>query len=118
VAVFDEATVKMVGLGDALALDGGVSLVASISAEVQKINRITSEIKGISTRGFSPEELDAYSKLLAYADAAGYYVLIAENIIYMAAQGQDYSMFAETFLTFAMDAQSKYEAARDALRNL
>jgi hypothetical protein len=55
---------------------------------------------------------------LAYAIATAQYALISENIKYMAYREQDFSIFAETFLTFAVNTQAKFEIARDAIRLL
>lgn len=118
VTIFDEATAKIMKIQEDLTSDELLSLTASVNSDVKKINRMIEVIKDTDKSEFTGAELDAYENLIAYANSAGYYILIVENIIYMAADGQDYSMFAETFLNFALDAQTKYEAARDTLRNL
>ena len=118
VNLFDDTTAKIVNLQNPLTGDELALMETDASNNVMQINRLADNLKNLETSGFSDEDIDAYDKLLDYADSVGYYIQVAENIIYMASQEQDYSMFAETFLTFAMDAQSKYEAARDALKSL
>jgi len=118
VTIFDEVTAKVVSLQNDLSDEELAELAASVSRSQQGITRTITNIRNVNIEEFSDPELDAYINLLDYADATGYYILITENIVYMAAQGQDYSIFAETFLHFAMDAQSKFETARDAIRSL
>ena len=118
VAIFDSVTAKVVRLQHNLSATELAELVVLVSGELQSIEDTIADIRRVNTSGFSELELEAYNSLLEYAEAAGYYVLITENIVYMAAMEQDFSIFAETFLHFAMNAQFKFETARDALRAL
>jgi len=118
VKVFDEATIKIMSLNHALSEEELQALVPQASRDLLRVNRLINEIKHTDTDEFSEAELTAYSALLAYTESAGYYIQIIENIIYMAANDQDYSMFADTFMSFALDSQTKYEAARNAIRDL
>ena len=118
VTIFDEATAKIVSLQNPLSQVEMETLAASVSRDVHRIDRMVADLKATRTSGFSEAELGAYRSLLEYAEATAYYILITENIVYLASQGQDYSIFAETFLNFALDAQAKHETARNALRNL
>ena len=118
VTIFDEATAKIVKIQDALTAEEFSVLVTSAGRDVNRINRVVENIENVKTAELSDAEHDAYNCLLEYAESASYYIQIAENIIYMASEGQDYSVFGETFLDFALDSQTKYNAAKDALRNL
>jgi len=118
VNAFDEATASVMRLQNQLQAAELTELAAQANDNVRKIDKLFSDLKNLSTAGFSEVEKNVYYKLLTYTEAASYYILIIENIIYMASQGQDYSMFAETLLTFAMDSQAKYEIIRDALKDL
>jgi len=118
VSISDEATAKIMQIQNPLSIEESTALVLAAGTDVRRIDNLLAEIKNFKTAGFSEAEKDAYDKQLAYIEAASYYILIIENIIYMASQGQDYSIFAETFLTFALDSQAKYEAARDVLKDL
>jgi hypothetical protein len=66
----------------------------------------------VDASAFTEQEKAALDKLTAYAESTEYYIMILENIAYLAAQENDYSMLAETFLYFAMDSQTKMGEAR------
>ena len=72
---------------------------------------LTLEIKNIDQSSFTEEEKEVYDKLAAFAESNEYYILVLENIAYLAASDSDYSMLADTFLYFAMEAQTKMAAA-------
>ena len=118
VSAFDEATASVMRLQNQLSFEELTGLAVSANNNVRKTDRLLSGVRNLNTVSFTDREKSIYEKLLAYTEAASYYIQIIENIIYMAAQGQDYSMFAETLLTFAMDSQAKYEIVRDALKDL
>jgi len=115
-AIFDRATMRVLSLQNALTLEQFITLVDSSSTDVYAADMIVRNLQNINTHGFSELELNIYNSLLAYADATARYALITENIIYMAFRGQDFSIFAEVFLTFAVDTQAKFEVARNAIR--
>lgn len=50
--------------------------------------------------------VDAVQSLQSFAEGCEYYILVMQNIIYMAANDQDYSMFADPFLNFALMSQT------------
>jgi len=118
VTAFDRTTANIIQLQGNLSEAELFALMALVGADLQRVNQAMTEINAMRTDDFTEEDLEAHSKLFDYAEAASFYVLIAENILYMAATGQNFSIFAETFLAFAMNAQTKHEAAVYALRNL
>lgn len=93
-------------------------IAAAITDNCMKVQELTLEIKGTDQTDFTDAEKAALQKLSDYADSTGYYILVLENIAYMAVQGSDYSGLADTFLYFAMDSQNKMEAARAAVQAL
>jgi len=76
---------------------------------------LTQEVKGIDQKDFSEEKKAACAKLQAFAESNEYYILVLENIAYLAAADSDYSMLADTFLYFAVEAQNAMRAARDLI---
>jgi len=118
VTIFDGVTAKAISLQNSLSAEELAVLASYVSEELQNINSIMANIRNVNTDDFTEEEVYAHNRLFEYAEATSFYVLITENIIYMAATGQDFSIFAETFLTFAVTAQSRHEVAVAALRNL
>jgi hypothetical protein len=118
VNTFDKTTASIINLQNKLSDAELAALAASANNNVRTIDKLLAEVKLYEMTAFSAGQKEAYDKLLAYTEAASYYILIIENIIYMASQGQDYTIFAETLLTFAMDSQAKYELVRDALKDL
>jgi len=115
-AIFDRSTARVLSLQNAKTLEQFVELVDSASADVANADAIVQNIQNINTSGFSELEMTIYNSLLAYANATARYALITENIVYMAFRGQDFSIFAEIFMTFAVDTQAKFEVARSAIR--
>ncbi|MCL1808668.1 MAG: copper amine oxidase N-terminal domain-containing protein [Clostridiales bacterium] len=116
VTVSDEATALIVNLQNNLTEGELAAMVTAADKCSNKIDKLIMDIKRTDKGKFSEEELDACGKLQDYAESASYYILVIENILYMAEKGEDYSIFGETFLNFAMDSQTKYEAAKEALK--
>ena len=115
-AIFDRSTARVLSLQNAKTLEQFVALVDSASADVRAADAIVQNLQNINTAGFSELEMAIYNSLFAYSYATARYALITENIVYMAFQGQDFSIFAEVFLTFMIDTQAKFETARSAIR--
>ena len=115
-AIFDRSTARVLSLQNAKTLEQFVALVDSSSADVHAADVIVKNLQNMNTNGFSDLEMTIYNSLFAYAYATARYALITENIVYMAFQGQDFSIFGEVFLTFMMDTQTKFEVARNAIR--
>lgn len=113
-ALYYEASAKVSTIKDASS-DEKQAIAASASDNYLKAQSLTSEIKAIDTSDYTEDEKAAYDKLLAFAESNEYYLLVLENISYMAASDQDYSMLADTFLYFAMEAQTKMEDARGSV---
>lgn len=116
--LYYEATGHATAIKDAASTDDKALIAASITNNYQKAQALTLEIKGTDLTGFSESEKAAHEKLSAYAESTEYYILVLENIAYLAAQNNDYSMLAETFLYFALDSQTKMEEARTAIQNI
>lgn len=110
-ALYYEASAKVTEIKDATS-EQKQAIAASASDNYLKAQSVTLEVKAIKRNGFSDEEKAALDALLAFAESNEYYILVLENIAHLAADGQDYSMLAETFLYFAVEAQTKMEAAR------
>jgi succinate dehydrogenase flavin-adding protein (antitoxin of CptAB toxin-antitoxin module) len=115
-AIFDRATARVLSLQNAMTMEEFQQLVNYASADVLEADAIVQNLMNMSISGFSEMEITIYNSLLAYADSTARYALITENIVYMAFRGQDFSIFAEIFLTFAVDTQAKFETARSAIR--
>ena len=114
-AVHDEATEKIAGLQEEDSAEQRTSLAIQISDDARGASSIVARLNRMQTTDFTEEERDALEKLLAFAVASERYVLIIENIAYLAAAGEDYSMIADTFLDLALDAQLKKEIAEEAI---
>lgn len=115
--LYYEATGHATAINTASAEDKKL-IAASITDNYLKAQNLTLEIKGTDQTDFTDAEKAALQKLSDYADSTEYYILVLENIAYMAVQGSDYSGLADTFLYFAMDSQNKMEAARAAVKAL
>lgn len=113
-ALYYEASAKVTEIKDSTP-EQRQTIAVSASENYLRAQSITSDIKKIDQDDFSDEEKAAYDALLAFAESNEYYILVLENIAYMAAEGSDYSMLADTFLYFAMEAQTKMEEARELI---
>ena len=116
--LYYEATAKTTAINEAASLEEKLLIAASVTENYQKVQAMTMEIKAVDQVAFTAEEKAVLEKLKAYSESTEYYILVLENIAYLAAQNNDYSMLAETFLYFAMDSQSKMEEARTAVQAL
>ena len=110
-ALYYEASAKITKIKDASAEDRK-TIAASTSDNYLKAQAMTAEAKEIDQSDFTVEEKEACEKLADFAESNEYYILILENIAYLAADDQDYSMLADTFLYFAVEAQNKMREAR------
>jgi len=113
-ALYYEASAKVSTIKDATT-EEKQAIAASASDNYLKSQSLTSEIKAMDTSEYTEDDKTAYERLLAFAESNEYYLLVLENIAYLAASDQDYSMLADTFLYFAMEAQTKMEEARDSI---
>ena len=116
VAIFDRSTARVLSLQNAKTMEQFIELVDSASADVRAADAIEQNLQNLNTHGFSELEMNIYNSLLTYTASVARYALITENIVYMASRGQDFSIFAEVFLTFAVDTQAQFEVARNAIR--
>ncbi|HYE68960.1 MAG TPA: stalk domain-containing protein [Anaerovoracaceae bacterium] len=110
--LYYEATAKTTSIKASVSLEEKQIIASTISENYLNAQNLTAEIKAIDTLSFTEEEKAAYDKIAVFAESTEYYILVLENIAYLAAQDADYSMLAETFFYFAMDSQTKMEDAR------
>ena len=110
--IYYEATGKTTSLKETVSLEEKMLIAAAISENYLNAQKLTAEIKAMNLSRLTDEETEAYNKVVAFAESTEYYILVLENIAYLAAQDTDYSMLAETFLYFAMDSQESMEEAR------
>jgi len=112
VMLYDSATVKIKNLQKAASGSELLVIATEISRDYALAAENTMVVKGMDTAGYTEKELEAYVSLVEFTQISEHYVLVLENIAYMAAAEQDYSMLAETFLTFAMESQGKLDQTR------
>lgn len=93
-------------------------MAKEVSSDYRMAQYNTSFGKELGSLSFTPSEKEAYDKLMEFLELAEYYILVLENISYMASNGQDYSMFGETFLTFALESERKMDETREAIQAL
>ncbi len=110
-ALYYEASAKVSSIRTS-SLEEKQAIAVSASDNYSVAQAITQEIRTIDQSDFTENEKTACEKLLAFAESNEYYLLVLENIAYLAAAEADYSMLADTFLYFAMEAQTKMGEAR------
>lgn len=111
-SLYYEATAKITGLKNASTTEEKQIIAASASENYLSSQALSIEAKKVDQTSFTEEEKAACEKLIEFAESNEYYILVLENIAYLAAQDMDYSMLADTFLYFAMDSQAKMKEAR------
>lgn len=116
--LYYEATAKTTSLKETVSLAEKQIIASTVSENYLNAQNLAADIKEIDTSSFTEQEKAAYNKLAVFAESTEYYILVLENIAYLAAQDADYSMLAETFLYFAMDSQTKMEEARVLITEL
>ena len=93
-------------------------LLNEISKDYAIATKNTAYLKSISYSDYSEKEEEAYHSLLEFAEASERYILVLENIAYMAANDQDFPIMAETFLSVAVESQNKMDKTRNLLQVL
>ncbi len=118
VELYNSATMKIRGLST---LEGKdlKALATSVSSDYNLAQGNAIELNGLlGNTNLTKEEKAAGEKLQEFTIICEHYILVMENIAHMAAAGQDYSGLAETFLTFAVQAQTSMDQASKALETL
>lgn len=118
IETYDQATSKIINIKKTKEPEALNLLLNSINEDVVLSADQLKEIKEMDTKNYTKEELAAHQALYDFVEMSQYYLLVLENIAYMAANGKDYSMLSETFLNFALDSQSKMNNARNLIEAL
>ena len=117
-SLYDRTTGKIARLNDPNVAGSLIKLANSISVDYQMAQANTKEAKAMDTDNFTTQELAAHKKLVEYLELAEYFTLVLENVTYLAASDQDYSMFDGVITTFAMESINKMDDARAAIQAL
>ncbi len=118
VELYNQSTAKISILQSTNETEVLMQMAKGVSVDYQLATNNTALGKEIKPEGLSALEKTAHQKLMDFLELAEYYTLVLENISYMAVNGQDYGMFAETFLIFAMESEDKMDEAREAIEAL
>lgn len=118
IETYDQATDKIVDIQKATDAAVKAMLADSISADLQVAEKQTISINKMRKSKMTEEEKVAQAALYDFAQISQHYLLVLENISYLSAAGEDYSMLSETFLNFAMASQKKMNKARDLIEAL
>lgn len=116
--LYDTATTKILNLRKTTDPAILKELSASVSRDSVEAERQKQELLHFQTSDYTEAEKQAYESLVSFSEVSSRYILVLENITYMAAQGQDYSVLAETFLNFALASQQEISRARERLNAL
>ncbi|MGN0712026.1 MAG: copper amine oxidase N-terminal domain-containing protein [Anaerovoracaceae bacterium] len=118
VELYDVATDKILNIQKTTDAAMKLLIAEGVSEDVKLAQEQAHYVRNMSTEGFTEEQIEAKDALDAFVEISEYYILVLENIAVLAANEQDYSMLAETFFNFAMDTQTKMDAARAIIENL
>ena len=118
VALYDQATDKLLTLQKSKDAEMRQLLAASISEDFLKAQEQARRVRSLDITEYTDVDKTVHQDIHQFLEISEYYILVIENIAYMAINNQDYSMLAETFFTFAMDTQSKMDIARSAVEGI
>jgi hypothetical protein len=116
--LYDGATVKIQNIQKAANLDELMVIATEVSRDYAFATANTLEVNSIKTTGYNDKELAAYASLKEFTQISEHYILVLQNIAYMAAADEDFSMLADTFMTFAMESQNKLNETRKLVEAL
>lgn len=112
IELYDQANTKIVNLQKTTDAAMKLMLAESISADVQTAEKQTISVNNMKKSKMSKEEEAAQAALYDYLQISENYLLVLENIAYLSSSGKDYSLLSDTFVSLALDSQSKMNAAR------
>ncbi|MHC1724254.1 MAG: stalk domain-containing protein [Aminipila sp.] len=118
IEIYDQATEKIVNLQKTTDAAMKVMLADSISADVRAAEQQTITINNMKKSKMTVEENAAQEALYNFSKVSENYLLILENIAYLASKKQDYSMLSDTFVNLALDSQEKLNTARKLIEAL
>ncbi|QOX65080.1 hypothetical protein FRZ06_17880 [Anoxybacterium hadale] len=113
-ALFYEATSKITKISTAKTLKEKQVIAESISKDYEEVSHIAGEVSDW-TKFNSSEEVSAYQEVKAFVTKTEYYLLLLENVAYLAASDEDYSILSKLFFDQALDAQNAMNNARSLL---
>lgn len=116
-ALYYEATSKTTKISNAKTLEEKQSIAKSITKDYKAACGIVDEITGWKNFN-NTEEVSAYQEVKSFVKNTENYLLLLENIAYLAASDQDYTMLSNLFYEAAMDSQNKMNNARSLLNDL
>lgn len=115
VETYDQATEKVTGIYKCTDSAILAMMASSVTEDVRAAEKQSNSLRSMKVSKMTDEERDAYTALCDFVDISQYYLLVLENIAYLAASGEDYSMLSETFLNFAMSSQQMMNTARNKI---
>nr|WP_315023668.1 stalk domain-containing protein [uncultured Aminipila sp.] len=118
IEIYDQATTNIVNLQKTTDAAMKIMLADSISADLQTAEKQANTINNMKKSKMTEEEKAAQDALYNFAKISENYLLVLENIAYLAAKKEDYSMLSDTFVNLALDSQSKMNIARKLIEAL
>ncbi|MBN7774037.1 stalk domain-containing protein [Clostridium aminobutyricum] len=118
IELYDQATDKIKYIHQSTDSEKLNLIAAAVTEDVALAQKQTIDIKNMNTADFTEDELKAKDVLYAFVESSEYYILVLENISYLAASYSDYSMLAETFMDLALQSRDKMDDARTAIEKL
>lgn len=115
VELYDQATDQITNLQNTTDVAVKNMIADSITSDVHSAENQTSEIRNMKKSRMTDEERSAQQALLEFSKISEHYLLVLENIAYLAAKEKDYSMLSDTFLNLALASQKKMNEARDLI---
>lgn len=116
--LYDNATVKIQNIQKAQSIEELMIIATEVSKDYVTAKEYTERVLTIDFSDFSQNEKEAYYYLSEFAVLSEQYILVLENIAYLAAAEQDSSMLVETFVNLVIKSQKSLDEARTLIEML
>lgn len=114
-ALYYEATAKSMNIREAKSKQEREKIAKALSKDYQTARELTKAIPRWNSFG-SLREVEAYQEVKGFLENTEQYLLILENIAYLAASDESYAMLSESFFEAALNTQTTMDTARTLLQ--
>lgn len=114
-ALYYEATAKSMSIREAKNVQEREKIAKALSKDYQAVRDLSKRVPKWNSFG-SLQEVDAYREVKGFIENTEQYLLILENIAYLAATDESYAMLSDFFFEAALSTQTTMDAARTLLQ--
>lgn len=114
-ALYYEATAKSMNIRDTKDAKERDKIAKALSKDYQAARDLSRRVPKWNSFG-TLQEVDAYREVKNFLENTEQYLLILENIAYLAASDENYAMLSESFFEAALSTQTTMDMARTLLQ--